>query len=220
MTVDSEDGTTTTKGNGKSTVIISDDQLMCRFQQGDEAAFRRLLERYQDRILNFILRIVSDYGTAADIAQEVFIRVYLNAGRYLPGSKFTPWLYRIASNLAINELRRRKRWRFISLDDTGDSGDDRTYAFELPDENTISPEQFTSQEEVKKRVDEALKKVPVKYRIPLILREIEGNDYEEISETLNIPRGTVKSRLNRGRALLKNVLYRMEAADQAASVRS
>ena len=198
-------------------MIISDDHLMCQFQEGDETAFKRLLERYQDRILNFILRMVGDVDTATDIAQEVFIRVYLNAGRYLPGSKFAPWLYRIASNLAINELRRRKRWRFFSIDEPVMNDDERNSQYELVDDETLSPEAAVLQHETVAYVEEALDKVPLKYRTPLILREIEGYDYEEISQILNIPRGTVKSRLSRGRTLLQNILSRMETAAEAAS---
>ncbi len=199
----------------RSNMVVSDDHLMCAFQKGDESAFRRLLERYQDRIVNYVLRIVNDYDTASDIAQEVFIRVYTNAGRYLPGSRFAPWLYRIASNLAINELRRRKRWRFFSLNDPGDD-DERSYKLELPDESTPSPEDTVEKRETSEQIEAALSKIPLKYRTPLVLREIEGYDYEEISQILDIPRGTVKSRLNRGRSLLKTALFRMEAAAKAA----
>jgi RNA polymerase sigma-70 factor (ECF subfamily) len=196
-------------------MVISDDELMTRFQEGDESAFRRLLERYQDRIVNYVMRMVGDRDTALDLAQEIFIRVYMNAGRYRPGSRFAPWLYRIASNLAINEIRRRKRWRFLSID-VRNRDDDGGAVLELPDENGVTPEEYASQRESAARIEAALAKVPLKYRSPLILRELEGYDYEEISEILNIPRGTVKSRLNRGRALLKTALYRLEAASKAA----
>jgi RNA polymerase sigma-70 factor, ECF subfamily len=197
-------------------MIVSDDELMCRFQKGDETAFKRLLERYQDRIINYVYRMVGNVDTATDITQEVFIKIYLNAGRYLPGSRFAPWLYRIASNLAINEIRRKKRWRFLSIDEpTSDT--DRSYSVVLPDEKTVSADRVVEQKESSEKVEKALSKVPVKYRTPLILREIEGYDYDEISQILNIPRGTVKSRLNRGRALLKTTLYRMEAAMNAVT---
>jgi len=208
--------TNTTTDDGSKKMITSDDALMCKFQDGDESAFRRLLERYQDRILNYVLRMVSDYDTASDIAQEVFIKVYINAGRYLPGSRFSPWLYRIATNLAINELRRRKRWRFLSIDEAA-TNEERNYHFELADTKSLSPEERVMQREDVLKVEEALAKVALKYRTPLILREIEGYDYDEISKILDIPRGTVKSRLNRGRALLKTILFRMEAAATAAN---
>ncbi|MBN1550224.1 sigma-70 family RNA polymerase sigma factor [bacterium] len=195
--------------------MVTDDHLMCRFQEGDESAFKRLLERYQDRIMNYVFRIVGDYDTAVDITQEAFIRVYMNAGRYLPGSRFAPWLYRIASNLAINEIRRRKRWRFFSFDEPINS-DEKSMTFELPDESILSPEANIIQKEDVESVEQALEKIPVKYRTPLILREIEGYDYEEISKILNIPRGTVKSRLNRGRSLLKTALYRQDKSQQTA----
>ncbi len=196
-------------------MIISDDELMCRFQNGDESAFRRLLERYQDRIMNYVFRIVNDIETAKDLAQEVFIRVYLNAGRYLPGSKFAPWLYRIASNLAINEIRRKKRWRFFSIDNTN-SDDDRSAGMDLEDTEAVGADDQISKEETTRQIEMALAKIPLKYRSPLILREIEGYEYEEISQILDIPRGTVKSRLNRGRALLKTALYRLEAHTKSA----
>ncbi len=115
------------------TMPISDDELMCRFQQGDESGYQRLMERYQDRILNYVFRMVSDRHMAEDLTQEVFVRIYINAGRYLPGSRFAPWIYRIASNLAINELRRRKRWRFVTID-SNPSEEDRNVVPELKDE--------------------------------------------------------------------------------------
>ncbi len=197
-------------------MMLSDDELMCRFQDGDETAFRRLLERYQDRIVNFTMKMVGDYDTASDLSQEVFIRVYTNAGRYLPGSKFAPWLYRIAANLSINEIRRRKRWRFFSIDEQLDE-DHEPYSIDLPDETTPSPEDQILKREASHQVEAALKKIPVKYRMPLVLREIEGYDYEEISKILDVPRGTVKSRLNRGRALLKTALFRLDAGAKASA---
>ena len=192
------------------TKSISEDDLMCRFQKGDESGFRRLMERYQDRIVNFVYRMVSDRHMAEDLAQEVFVRIYLNAGRYHPGSRFAPWLYRIASNLAINELRRRKRWRFVTID-TNPSDESRNVIRELKDEKSVSPEEHVSKMEASEEVAKALNKVPIKYRSPLILRELEGYDYEEIAQILDIPRGTVKSRLNRGRALLATALKRARA---------
>jgi RNA polymerase sigma-70 factor, ECF subfamily len=195
-------------------MIITDDSLMCRFQEGDESAFRRLLERYQDRIVNYVYRIVSDSDTAQDLAQEVFIKIYLNAGRYLPGSQFAPWLYRIATNLAINEMRRRKRWRFFSIDESRE--DEDRPMFEIADESVIGADELISQKETSALVEKGLAKVPLKYRTLLILREIEGYDYEDISRILEIPRGTVKSRLNRGRALLKTAITRLDSASRAS----
>lgn len=207
--------------NGRSkhgsnwTMAISDDELMCRFQQGDESGFQRLMERYQDRILNFVYRMVSDRHMAEDLTQEVFVRVYVNAGRYHPGSRFAPWVYRIASNLAINELRRRKRWRFVTIDNNP-ADDDRNVVTDLKDEDNADPETLVAQMEASREVSMALEKIPLKYRGPLILRELEGYDYEEIAQILDIPRGTVKSRLNRGRSLLETVLKRTRSAHAVA----
>ncbi len=194
---------------------LSDDDLMCRFQEGDESGFLRLLERYQDRILNYIYRMVSDRHLAEDLTQEVFVRIYVNAGRYYPGSRFAPWLYRIASNLAINELRRRKRWRYITIN-SNPSEEDRNVITDLKDENMIDPEQSVSQIEASEEISRALEKIPEKYRIPLILRELEGYDYAEIAQILDIPHGTVKSRLNRGRSLLESILKRSRSVNEVA----
>ncbi len=139
--------------------------------------------------------------------------MYMNAGRYLPGSRFAPWLYRIASNLSINEIRRKKRWRFLSIDNRA-TDEDRNVLNDLEDTKSIRPDDHVEKLEAAERVETALEKVPIKYRTPLILREIEGYDYEEISQILDIPRGTVKSRLNRGRALLKTALTRMAVTEQ------
>ncbi|MGB3976735.1 MAG: sigma-70 family RNA polymerase sigma factor [bacterium] len=197
------------------TMPLSDDDLMCRFQDGDESGFLRLLERYQDRILNYIYRMVSDRHLAEDLTQEVFVRIYVNAGRYYPGSRFAPWLYRIASNLAINELRRRKRWRYITIN-SNPSEEDRNVITDLKDENMIDPEQSVSQIEASEEISRALEKIPEKYRIPLILRELEGYDYAEIAQILDIPHGTVKSRLNRGRSLLESILKRSRSVNEVA----
>lgn len=197
------------------TMPISDDDLMCRFQEGDESGFLRLLERYQDRIMNYIYRMVSDRHLAEDLTQEVFVRIYVNAGRYFPGSRFAPWLYRIASNLAINELRRRKRWRYVTIN-SSPSENERNVITDLKDEDSIDPEQHVAQLEASEEVSDALGKIPEKYRVPLILRELEGYDYEEIAHILDIPRGTVKSRLNRGRSLLETVLKRSRSVNAAA----
>ncbi len=208
-------------GNDKSNrevnrvMPLSDDDLMCRFQDGDESGFLRLLERYQDRILNYIYRMVSDRHLAEDLTQEVFVRIYVNAGRYYPGSRFAPWLYRIASNLAINELRRRKRWRYVTIT-SHPSEEDRNVITDIKDESTIDPEQSVSQREASEEISKAFEKIPEKYRIPLILRELEGYDYAEIAQILDIPRGTVKSRLNRGRSLLETILKRSRTANEVA----
>lgn len=206
-----------TEVESEKSMPVSDDELMCRFQKGDESGYRRLMERYQDRILNYVYRMVSDRHLAEDLTQEVFVRIYLHAGRYHPGSRFAPWLYRIASNLAINELRRRKRWRFITIDNNP-SESDRNVIVDIKDEKSVSPDQRVSQVEAADEVAEALKKVPVKYRTPLILRELEGYDYEEIAQILDIPRGTVKSRLNRGRALLATALKRARASADVMAI--
>lgn len=186
-------------------VHVSDHELMALYVEGESAAFTQLVKKYKDPLVNFITRIVHDYDAAVDIAQETFIRVHRKSKSYEAKASFSTWLYRIATNLAINELHRKKKRRFISIDQPMYVGSESQEKFEIPDTND-SPDIRTEKVEMIKIVDTAISSLPRRYRIPLILRDIQGLSYEEVSSILMLPKGTVKSRINRARNILKQKL--------------
>lgn len=188
----------------------SDHELMELIKKGDALAFRIIVKRYKEPLTNYIYRILNDYETAIDISQEVFIRVFRKASSYQPLAAFSTWIYRIATNLAINEIRRRKKGYTVSLFVRSNTTDE-DFEMQLPDKSVSSPEEKSIQIQLQRQVREALDTLPVKYKVPLLLRELQGHSYDEIAKIIGIPQGTVKSRINRGRAILKrklNVLMR------------
>jgi RNA polymerase sigma-70 factor (ECF subfamily) len=186
---------------------LDDHELMEATRAGDEVAFYELVRRYRTPITNYVSRMLNDYEMAIDLAQETFIRVFTNAHRYRAHHNFSTYIYRIATNLAISELRRRKRWKLVSLvaffapTDGADEGTD----LELPDQRPL-PDSELVDDERRLIVRRAVASLPEKYRSALVLRDIEGLEYEQIAEILRLPLGTVKSRINRARNLLREKL--------------
>lgn len=184
----------------------SDHDLLEATKNGDESSFAELVGRYQNQITNYIYRLLNDYEEAVDLAQETFVRVYFAAGRYHTNFAFSTYLYRIATNLAISEMRRRKRRKLMSLtglfqNDEGDSDKE----FDLPDDEVL-PDTALLDKERGAVISRAIASLPEKYRLPLVLREVEEKSYDEVAEILNLSQGTLKSRLSRGRGLLREKL--------------
>jgi RNA polymerase sigma-70 factor, ECF subfamily len=172
--------------------------------QGSEAAFADLVRRYKSRIINLIYRFIRDHQRAEDLAQEVFVRVFLHRERYRKSGKFSTWIFTIAVNLAKNEIRRKVRLRnVLSLEGlqelAGSSG------FFLKDKRP-HPDRDLERDQLNELVTRAIEKLPPRYRMALVLRDIEGLSYEEIGDILQIPGGTVRSRINRARLMLKDKL--------------
>lgn len=185
-------------------VSLSDEDLMARVAEDDERAFAELVRRFQGRVINLVSRVLNDRECADDLAQEVFVRVFVHRRNYRRGSKFSTWLFTIAANLAKNEIRRRVRRRnWFSLDALQEMLKDS--AIQLADP-TESRESVLEREQLQAAVGLAIATVPEKYRLALVLRDIEGLPYEEIALVLNIPGGTVRSRINRARSMLKRKL--------------
>lgn len=176
---------------------IPDEELMFRLARGNSYALEVLVKRYKLKIINFVYRMVGDLDQAEDIAQEVFIRVYQHRERYQPIAKFSTWLYTIASNLAKSELRRRSIFNPISL--TRLKGERLSSIKRSPDKALL-------EKELGQKIQEGIEKLKPNYRAPLILRDVEGLSYEEISEIVGCPLGTVKSRINRARLKLREIL--------------
>jgi len=190
--------------SGLSIVPVSDEDLMARVAEEDERAFTELVRRYQARVTNLISRVLNDRISSDDLAQEVFVRVFVHRRNYRRGSKFSTWLFTIAANLAKNEIRRRVRRRnWFSLDALQEMLSDSTMQLADP---TEGQDIALQRGQLQESVGRAIATVPEKYRIALVLRDIEGLAYEEIAEVLGIPGGTVRSRINRARGMLKRKL--------------
>jgi RNA polymerase sigma-70 factor (ECF subfamily) len=185
---------------------MDDHSLLEATRTGDETAFKELVRRYRNQITNYVYRMIEDYDRAVDLAQETFVRVYMHAERYQATYSFSTYIYRIAHNLAISELRQRKRHRLTSLPTFFSDKDGDEVEVELPDKRQMLADDAMIDEERRKAVAKAIASLPEKYRAPLVLCDLEEKSYEEISEILGLPTGTVKSRINRARNLLKEKL--------------
>ncbi|MBI4530308.1 MAG: sigma-70 family RNA polymerase sigma factor [Candidatus Latescibacteria bacterium] len=180
---------------------LSDVQLLSDVVLGDIGAFEKIVNRYKGRLYNFVFRFVGDQETAEDIVQETFLRAYRRRREYRAIANFSTWLFTIAGNLAKSELRRRKRWRLLSLDWDDDAGN----GMEIADES-LRPDTMAESSMTDMRIQEAIDSLPSNYKQVVILRDIEGLSYQEIAEIVGCPVGTVKSRVNRGRLRLQQKL--------------
>jgi RNA polymerase sigma-70 factor, ECF subfamily len=182
---------------------LSDEDLMIKFQSGDNLAFDELVRRYKQPLANFVFRYLSSYDDSLDIVQDTFIRVYQNKENYKTIAKFSTWLYTIASNLAKTHLRRSKRFKLFSSNIF--KAKDEEYEVEYPDIDP-TPEENTDKKLRAELVQKSLNKLSDHYKEVVILRDIMELSYEEISKITKLPEGTVKSRINRGRSILKGYL--------------
>jgi RNA polymerase sigma-70 factor (ECF subfamily) len=183
---------------------VTDHALLEGTLAGDEDAFAELVGRYRNQITSYIYRMINDYDGAVDLAQETFVRVYRAAGRYQTTHAFSTYIYRIATNLAISELRKRKRRRLVSLTGLLTSPDgEELMDFQPPDENPLQDVVLVDAER-RAVVKKAISTLPERYRAPLVLRDVEGKSYDEIAAILSTSEGTVKSRINRARNFLRD----------------
>jgi RNA polymerase sigma-70 factor (ECF subfamily) len=182
----------------------SDRELMNRVKNGDMSAFDLIVQKHKVSLINFAFRFLGDHETAEDLAQETFLRVYRNAGRYnSEKARLNTWMYRIAANLCKNELRSRSRRSKVMVNPAIGNQDGGNPIEKVLD-TSPGPDHQLEKEELKKTLAEAISRLPEKLRIVLILRDIEGLTYEEICEIIKKPLGTVKSRLNRARLMLRS----------------
>lgn len=188
-------------------VSLSDEDLMAEAAEGNERAFTELVGRYRSRVINLVSRLLNDREASDDISQEVFVRVYLHRKNYRRGAKFSTWLFTIAANLAKNEIRRRKRRRnWSSLDELQEQLHDSSLQLMDPRGNR---EAEVDSAQIQGIVGAAITTLPERYRLALVLRDVDGLAYEEIAQVLRIPGGTVRSRINRARLMLKKKLEPM-----------
>jgi len=184
----------------------SDHQLIEATKGGDEAAFGEIMRRYRSPITNYIYRFLNDYEEAVDLAQETFVRVYFALERYHTEFAFSTYIYRIATNLAISEIRKRKRRRLVSLTglfqtDAAEEAQD----FNPPDQKPL-PDADLIESEQSRTIARAIAALPEKYRAPIVLRDVEGKSYEEVAAIMQLGLGTTKSRISRARKLLREKL--------------
>jgi len=181
---------------------LKDEELIKEFQDNNTlAAYEILVKRYKDPLMNFVYRFVGDRDACTDIVQETMIKFYLNKDSYKSFAKFSTWIYTIAGNLAKNELKRRRRRNILSINNNDDEK-----SLQIEDKSFLAPDKATDGEIKNVIIQRALLKVKPVYREVVILRDIQDLSYEEISEITGLAIGTVKSRINRGRAHLQKLL--------------
>ncbi len=178
---------------------MEEQELMHLVQKGDEVAFEKIVSIYKHRIVNFLTQLTGDYQKAVDLAQETFMRVYFKANKYKPVAPLSSWIYTIASNLAKTELKKTRRMSTVSIDDTESRLGEQIAAKEKNQDTYLI-------ENLKK----ALNSLHPRYRLPIILKDIEGFSQDEIAQILKRPVGTIKARISRGRERLKHILEKDE----------
>ncbi len=181
---------------------LTDEELIAEFQKSnDEKAFEILVQRFKNPLTNYVYRFLGDYDSCVDVVQDTFVKVFRYKDSYSSLAKFSTWIYTIAGNLARTEFQRKKRRNFFSISNYGD--EEKFY--DIPD-NSLRPDITTDSNMKREIIEKALLKVRDSYREAVILRDIQELSYEEIAEIMQIEVGTVKSRINRGRAELQKYL--------------
>lgn len=183
--------------------VDSDAALMLKVQEGDFAAFEALVDKYKQPVINIVARIVRDSTEAEDLAQNVFLQVYKAAGRYKVTAKFSTWLFTIARNLSLNELRRRSRHPATSLDATPNTEEEDAPARQIEDQGVTSAADEALQSELVAKIDEVLGELPVNQRTAIILVKEKGLSYDDIAGILGCSVSAVKSLIHRGRETIK-----------------
>lgn len=184
---------------------LSDEDLMLRVQEGDNRAYDMLVGRYKNRVYGYLFRLLGDGVEAEEFAQETFVKAYIHAEKYRTVARFSTWLYTIATNLVRNRVRNMKRRpAMVSLwSDEGNSESGRW--IEVKDESQ-RPDLDMEQKNLNSLIQQAIEKIPAKYRPSFVMREIEKLSYEEISATTGLKLGTVRSRINRGRSYFRKAI--------------
>jgi RNA polymerase sigma-70 factor, ECF subfamily len=181
---------------------LSDDELIAAILAGDRERFGDLVERYQGRLVNYLFRLLRNLDEAHELAQEVFLKVYQVLDRYDPQYRFSTWLFRVAQNAAIDQIRRR-RLKLVSLHQEDAEGEGRDW--DLPSADR-GPYGHLRNRERGEALQEAIDALPWEYRELILLRHYGELPYEEIARLKRMPLGTVKNKLFRGRQMLKERL--------------
>jgi RNA polymerase sigma-70 factor (ECF subfamily) len=190
---------------------LSDEQLMARLAGGSNAAFEELLARYETPMLTFCYAFMRDRDAAEDLAQETFMRVFRNASRYQPVAKFTTWLYKIAANLCINELKKRGLRQNRSLDEPAGSDPDGSRVIERIASPEGSPLSAAEDHEAQMLIDKAISHLPEDQRTTLVMVEYHHMPYQDIAEVLGVTVSAIKMRVKRARETLREALKILQA---------
>ncbi len=182
-----------------------DAALMLLVKQGDGEAFARLVDKYKQPVMNLVYRMLRDASEAEDVAQTVFVQVYKSAARYEVSSKFTTWLFTIARNLSLNEIRRRSRHPAESMDIPHPEQEDQPL-HQFEDKKTFSPPESLLHGELTEKISQAVADLPENQREALLLCQQNELSYEEIAEVLGCSLSATKSLIHRGRETLKQRL--------------
>lgn len=184
--------------------MSAEDLLIKRAQDGDVSAFESLIKIYEAKVFGIAFRMSGNRDDASDMAQEVFIKLFRNIGKFKHEAKFSTWVYRVATNTCLDELKKIKRKSAYSLDeeiDTEDGGIRTEIADTAP-----TPEEVAESGEIRGVVNVAIQRLSDEHKAVIILRDINGMSYDEIAEILKCSVGTVKSRISRGREQLRKIL--------------
>ena len=171
-----------------------------RAAERDPRLFEALIEPFQNRIYSICIRMAGNQQDADDMAQEALIRIYRNLPRYRGDAQFGTWVWRITTNVCLDCLRKKKRTTSVSVEEMEESGQI------LPGRSEEGPEKYLEKKERLRIVAESLRQMKEEYRIPVVLRDVEGRSYEEIAELIGLNLNTVKTRIMRGRMQLRELL--------------
>ena len=193
--------------------------LVKRVKTGDQRAFKLLVERYQRKIYAVALGMVKDREEALDISQEAFVKVYKYLDHFKGDSSFYTWLYRITVNICIDALRKKQalRGEQVELDEAVKMDTAEANIGALGSRLGTNPQKSALRKELAEKIQQALETVPEKHRAILLLREVEGMSYEDLSRTLQIPKGTVMSRLFHARTKVQKILSEYLELDESKS---
>lgn len=197
------ENTNNSKQNNNSLSKIEDSDLIDRALAGDQSAYERLMKKYYKLVSNLIYKMIYNKDDVEDLAQEAFIKAFNSLAKFDKQFAFSTWLYKIASNNCIDYIRKRKL-NTISIDKEIETSDD-DFKFEIPD-NDYKPDREIIESERKQVLENAINSLPEKYKTVIMLRHSEDMEYEEIAQKLNLPLGTVKAHIFRGRELLNKYL--------------
>ena len=178
--------------------------IVKRAQDGDQDSLNQIIARYEKKIFNFCYRMVGDREEAFDLAQDTFLRVCASLRSFRGDAPFSSWIYRVANNVCVDYIRRRRKWRTVSLDAACETTDGEVY-WQVSD-NGPGPAEVAEYGELVHEVEEGIRGLSPEHRAVIVMHDLQSLTYEQISQACRCPMGTVKSRLNRARhALLKRL---------------
>ncbi len=191
----------------KYELLDPDVRLMLQVREGNAAAFEKLVAKYQSRLVGILEHLVPGKGQAEDMAQEVFMRVYRARERYVPGAKFSTWLFTITHNVASNAIRKLSRQKEVQIQNKpNDESDNRALATMAKDKSGLMPNRLADQSEMSIIVRNAIQQLNSRQRMAMLLSKFEGMSYIEIADTMGLSTQAVKSLLSRARGNLRDIL--------------